>query len=112
MPGTTGSGAGFFEKCRDFRFDFREVIDDDIPDNLPVYLEIPVDYVVSHAGNLPPFNIRMFLFELGGQVFYRFTDDLDRPYDCVCVIFVSQEIVITPAGANLPEKHDLPVDMG
>lgn len=112
MPGSTGSDAGFFKKCRDFRFECREIICDDIPDDLPVYLEIPVDHIVSHAGNLPPFNIRMFAFEPGGQVFYRFTDYFNCPYDCVCVIFVSQEIVITPPGANLPEKHDLPVDMG
>jgi hypothetical protein len=54
-PGSMGSGAGFFEKCGDFWFECREIIRDDTPDDLPVYLEITMDHLVSHAGNLPLF---------------------------------------------------------
>ena len=58
-PGSIGRGAGFFEKCSNFRFECREIVSDNIPDNLPVYFEITMDHLVPHTGNLPPFDIGM-----------------------------------------------------
>jgi hypothetical protein len=57
----------FIEKCRNFGFEFREVIYDDIPDDLPVYLEISMDHLVPHAGNLPLCDIGMPLLERCGN---------------------------------------------
>lgn len=87
-PGSIGRGAGFFEKCSNFRFECREIISDNIPDNLPVYFEITMDHLVPHAGNLPPFNIGMPPFKRSGKIFDGFSDYFNCPYHCVCIIFV------------------------
>jgi len=107
-----GSSGGFFEKCGDFWFECRKIISDNIPDNLPVYLEITMDHLIPHAGNLPPCYVRMSPFERSGKIFDGFSDYFYCPYHCVCIIFVVQEIIIIQTNGNLPKKNNLIVDMG
>ena len=66
-----------------------------IPDDLPVDLEIPMDHLVPHAGNLPPFDIGMFLFERCGKILDGFPDHFKCPYYCCTYIFIAREILIT-----------------
>lgn len=85
-------GGGFFRFFKErgyFWFECRQVIGDDIPDDLPVDLEIPMDHLVPHACDLPPFDIGMFLFERCGKILDGFPDYFQCPYYRVCKIFVA-----------------------
>lgn len=81
----------FIEKCRNFRFEGSEVLVDDIPDYLPVYLEITMDHLVPHTGNLPPCDIRMLSLKRCGNAFDGLTYYFNCPYNRVCILFHRSE---------------------
>jgi hypothetical protein len=67
--GRMGNGAGFFEKCSDFWFKYRQVICDDTPDNGIIDPEIPVDDLVAECPHIPPRDILMLFFYRVRDVF-------------------------------------------
>ncbi len=102
----------FMEKCRNFWFYYRKIVGYDIPDDLPVDFKITMDHFVSHTRYLPPFDIRIPLFKRSGNIFYGFTNHFNSPYNCMRVIFIAREIIITSPNGNLLKKNNFIVNMG
>lgn len=52
---------------------------DNVPDEVVVDTEVAVDQAVSHASHTPPFDLGVFLFEIGGNPLGGFSDNLETP---------------------------------
>ena len=52
---------------------------DNVPDEVLVDTEVAVDQTVSHAGHAPPFDLGVFVFEIGGNPLGGFSDNLETP---------------------------------
>ena len=48
------------EKCGNFRFYFREILDDHIPDDRVIDPEITVNDPVAESCHIPPWYVRVF----------------------------------------------------
>jgi len=96
MTGGIGSGVGFFEERRDLRFDFREVIGDDIPEDVIIDPEIPVDDFVPECCHVTPRDILMLCFYWVGDIFCGFSNNFNCAPDGMSKIIIMEEIVVGP----------------
>ena len=59
------------------RFQGRDLVLDDVPDDPPVDLEVSMDELVPGTGNQPPGDLRVLFFQGPRDVLRRLSDDLD-----------------------------------
>ena len=70
----------------DTRTELRELLVDDLPDELQVNAEIVMDELIAHAGDLPPRQVWVRLREASRKLLHRFADDLEVASTASCVL--------------------------
>ena len=101
----------FFEKCGDFRFECRQVIRDDTPDNGIIYPEIPVNDLVPERCHIPPWDILMVLFYRFRDIFRGFSDYFNGAPDRMSKIIIVDKIVKCPLFRYFSEENYLVKDV-
>src|SRR5208337_984298 len=107
----SGSAIQSLEKCRNFWFNLREIMDDHIPDNGIIDPEIAVNDPVAKCCHLPPRYFRAFFFDLVGYIFCCFPDYFDRPPDRMSKIVIIDELVKSPVVRYPFQEKDLVKDV-
>ena len=79
------------EELVDGSFEVWEFMLNDVPDNFGVDAKVLMDQDVSESRDLCPLNIRCAGTNIFGDLFRRFTDNLEIPYDRVECFIVLKE---------------------
>jgi len=95
----------FFDKCRDFRFDLREIVCSSIPDKRISDSKIPFDDHVPKFYQITPRDIQMLPFNRSRDIFFGFSNHDNYTPHSMSTIIIMDEIVNCPVFKNFYRRQ-------